>query len=484
MTNIGKVYSVSKIVVQIEGLSNAVLGQTVEFKDNIKGFIVSLNEDDVDVILLSDNYDNILEGDTVKINEQIFSIPTHKGLLGRIINSLGEPLDNRVLNTNKKNPIFFNKIPQIYERRMIDQQICTGIMSIDSMIPIGKGQNLSIFGDRKTGKTAIAIDTIINQKKINDAAGNNESQKLYCIYVTIGKRKKEIAEIVKKLKEHDAMKYTIIVMASASDPIGMQYIAPFSGCTIGEYFRDNKMNALIIYDDLTNHAIATRTMDRCLGIKGGIEDYSNRISHIYASLLEKSANMSVNRGSGSLTSLPIIETTNGAVQRYIPNNLISITDGQIFLETDLFNQGIRPAINVGLSVSRAGGYAQIKSMKQVAGNLKLELAQYRELAAFSQFASDLDEATRNQLNRGQRVVELLKQKRYNVLMIEEQIILIFALNQGYLDNLSLDNFQKSINNILSSFRKEKRILNSLNKTKNLDNSLKNRIIRQLEKNLN
>ena len=455
--NEGTVVSLTDGIARIYGITDALQGEMLEFPNNIYGLALNLERDSVGAVILGD-YKSISEGDTVKCTGNILEVPVGEGLLGRVVNSLGEPIDNNgPITSEKKSPI--EKIaPGVIERKSVDQPVQTGLKSIDAMVPIGRGQRELIIGDRQTGKTAVAIDAIINQKDTG----------VKCIYVAIGQKASSIAAVVRKLEEHDALKHTIIVAASASDSAAMQYIAPYSGCAMGEYFRDSGQDALIVYDDLTKQAWAYRQVSLLLKRPPGREAYPGDVFYLHSRLLERSArineaaveditNGKVKGQTGSLTALPIIETQAGDVSAFVPTNVISITDGQIFLETDLFNAGIRPAINAGLSVSRVGGAAQTKIIKKLGGGVRLALAQYRELAAFSQFASDLDEATRKQLERGKRVTELMKQAQYSPLSVADMAISLFAANEGYLDEVALDKiiaFEKSLHEFSSEKHSE------------------------------
>lgn len=431
----GHVLSVGDGIARVYGLDNVQAGELVEFSSGVRGMALNLELDNVGVVLFGNDQD-IKEGDQVKRTKTIVDTPVGKGLLGRVVDALGNPIDGKGPLTEVTRGLVEVKAPGIIKRKSVHEPMQTGIKAIDSLVPIGRGQRELIIGDRQTGKTSIAIDTIINQKHVNQSS--DESKKLYCIYVAIGQKKSSVARIVKTLQDAGAMDYTIVVSATASDPAPMQYLAPYTGCAMGEYFRDHGMHALIIYDDLSKHAVAYRQMSLLLRRPPGREAYPGDVFYLHSRLLERAAKLDDAYGAGSLTALPIIETQAGDVSAYIPTNVISITDGQIFLETDLFYKGIRPAINVGLSVSRVGSAAQVKGMKQVAGRIKLELAQYREMAAFSQFAADLDAATQKLLARGARLTELLKQPQYTPLSVAEQIISIFAGVRGYLDNISTE----------------------------------------------
>ena len=432
MAEVGQVLSVRDGVAIIYGLDNVQAGEMVEFTSGIKGMALNLNTDSVGVVIFGDDR-MVREGETVRRTKAIVDVPVGKGLLGRVVDALGNPIDGKGEIDSNERSLVEVKAPGIIARKSVHEPVQTGIKSIDALIPIGRGQRELIIGDRQTGKTAIAIDTILNQRPTNQAAGTNDSAKMFCIYVAIGQKRSTVAQVVKKLEENGAMAYTIVVAATASDPAPLQFLAPYTGCAMGEYFRNNGMHATIIYDDLSKQAVAYRQMSLLLRRPPGREAYPGDVFYIHSRLLERAAKMSDAMGAGSLTALPIIETQAGDVSAYIPTNVISITDGQIFLETELFYKGIRPAVNVGLSVSRVGSAAQIKAMKQVAGSIKLELAQYREMAAFSQFGSDLDPATQKLLARGQRLTELLKQPQYSPLLVEEQVCVIYAGVKGHLD---------------------------------------------------
>ncbi len=427
----GKVISVADGIAQVYGLKNVMAGEIVEFENGEKGMALNLEESSVGVVILGKGND-ITEGFSVKREGKLLKVPVGDAVVGRVVNPLGEPIDSKGQIEATEYRFVEEKAPGIMARKSVHEPLQTGLKAIDALVPIGRGQRELIIGDRQTGKTTVAIDTIINQK----------GQDVICIYVAIGQKQSTVAQVVKKLEEYGAMEYTIVVNAGASDSAALQYLAPYSGVTMGEYFRDNSKHALIVYDDLSKHAVAYREMSLILRRPPGREAYPGDVFYLHSRLLERAAKLSDELGAGSLTALPIIETQAGDVSAYIPTNVISITDGQIFLETDLFNSGIRPAINVGLSVSRVGGAAQIKAIKQVAGTLRLDLAQYRELQAFAQFASDLDEASRNQLERGQRMVEVLKQPPYSPLPVENQVVIIFAGANGYLDDVDVENVTK------------------------------------------
>jgi F-type H+-transporting ATPase subunit alpha len=424
---VGTVVTLGDGIARVHGLDKVMAGELLSFPHDIAGIAMNLEEDQVGVVLLGE-YTEIKEGDEVKRTGRIMSVPVGDGMIGRVVNSLGQPIDDRGPIASDKFIALERLAPGVIDRQPVREPMATGLKAIDSMIPIGRGQRELIIGDRQTGKTAVAIDTIINSK------GND----LICIYCAIGQKRSSIAQVVKLLSDYGAMDYTIVVAASASEPAPMQYIAPYSACAMGEYFRDNGKHALVIYDDLSKHAASYREISLLLRRPPGREAYPGDVFYLHSRLLERAAKMSDANGGGSLTALPVIETQAGDVSAYIPTNVISITDGQIYLETDLFNQGVRPAVNVGLSVSRVGGSAQIKAMRQVAGTLKLDLAQYRELAAFAQFGSDLDKATQQQLNRGQRLVEVLKQKQFSPLPFSKQILIIFAGTNGFLDDLPVE----------------------------------------------
>ena len=427
----GKVISVADGVARVYGLKNVMASEMVEFENGEKGLAQNLEESSVGVVILGKS-DNIVEGTSVKRLGKLLRVPVGDALIGRVVNSLGEPLDAKGPIDATESRFIEEKAKGIMARKSVHEPLQTGIKAIDALVPIGRGQRELIIGDRQTGKTTVAVDTIINQK----------GQDVICIYVAIGQKQSTVAQVVKKLEEYGAMDYTIVVAANASDPAALQYLAPYAGVTMGEYFRDNSRHALIIYDDLSKHAVAYREMSLILRRPPGREAYPGDVFYLHSRLLERASKLNDKLGAGSLTALPIIETQAGDVSAYIPTNVISITDGQIFLETDLFNSGVRPAINVGLSVSRVGGSAQIKAIKKVAGTLRLELAQYRELQAFSQFASDLDESSRKQLERGQRMVEVLKQPPYNPLPVENQVVLIYAGSNGYLDDIPASEVSK------------------------------------------
>ena len=484
VSEVGQVLSVGDGIARIYGLDNVQAGEMVEFSDGSKGMALNLEKDNVGVVIFGDDR-AIKEGDTVKRTGSIVDVPVGKELLGRVVDGLGNPIDGKgVLDKGLKRNRVEVKAPGIIPRRSVSEPVQTGLKAIDSLIPIGRGQRELIIGDRQTGKTAVAIDTIINQKEINQSG--DEKQKLYCIYVAIGQKRSTVAQIVKTLEDAGAMEYTTIVAATASDPAPLQFLAPYTGCTIGEYFRDNGMHALIIYDDLSKQAVAYRQMSLLLRRPPGREAYPGDVFYLHSRLLERAAKLNDENGGGSLTALPIIETQAGDVSAYIPTNVISITDGQIFLETELFNQGIRPAVNVGLSVSRVGSAAQTKAMKKVAGSIKLELAQYREMAAFAQFGSDLDASTQKLLNRGSKLTELLKQKQYSPMSVAEQVVSVFCGVKGYLDDIELKDISEFENKILAKCNSENpEILNTIKKTGKLEEEtekLLEKIIEELKKN--
>jgi len=451
----------------------------VEFSGGIKGMALNLESDNVGVVIFGDDR-TIKEGDVVKRTGAIVDSPVGKNLLGRVVDALGNPIDGKGdLDKKLKRARVDVKAPGIIPRQSVNQPMQTGLKAIDSLIPIGRGQRELIIGDRQTGKTAVAIDTIINQKEINKSG--EEKDKLYCIYVAIGQKRSTVAQIVKSLEDAGAMEYTTIVSATASDPAPLQFLAPYTGCTMGEYFRDNGMHALIIYDDLSKQAVAYRQMSLLLRRPPGREAYPGDVFYLHSRLLERAAKLNESKGGGSLTALPIIETQAGDVSAYIPTNVISITDGQIFLETELFNQGIRPAVNVGLSVSRVGSAAQTKAMKKVAGSIKLELAQYREMAAFAQFGSDLDASTQKLLNRGSKLTELLKQDQYSPMPVAQQVIEVFSGVKGFLDDVELNNIknvEKKIYEEIKSSNPE--IIDSINNTGKLEEEVEKKLTSIIE----
>jgi F-type H+-transporting ATPase subunit alpha len=444
VSEVGQVLSVGDGIARIHGLDNVQAGEMVEFSNGIKGMALNLEADNVGVVIFGTDAE-IKEGDIVKRTGTIVDVPVGKGLLGRVVDGLGNPIDGKGPIIAESRSRVEVKAPGIIPRKSVHEPVQTGLKALDALVPVGRGQRELIIGDRQTGKSAIAIDTFINQKQAN--AGDDESKKLYCVYVAIGQKRSTVAQIVRTLEENGAMEYTIVVAATASEPAPLQFLAPYTGCAMGEYFRDNGMHAVIVYDDLSKQAVAYRQMSLLLRRPPGREAYPGDVFYLHSRLLERAAKMNDDNGNGSLTALPIIETQAGDVSAYIPTNVISITDGQIFLETDLFYQGVRPAINVGLSVSRVGSAAQTKAMKKVAGSIKLELAQYREMAAFAQFGSDLDASTQRLLNRGARLTELLKQAQFSPLPFEEQVVSIFAGVNGHLDAVpvaSVSRFESSL----------------------------------------
>jgi len=473
-TNVGTVREIGDGVARIEGLSGAMLNEMLEFSEGLYGLALNLEETEVGAIILGD-YTKIREGDEVKTTGRLLQVPVGKSLLGRVVDALGQPIDDKgPVQSEQFYPV--EKIaPGIIKRKSVSQPVQTGIMAIDAMIPIGRGQRELIIGDRATGKTTIAIDTIINQARINkaaEAAGDPDFRPLYSIYVAVGQKNANIARVVKTLEAEDALKYTIVISAPASDSATNQYIAPFAGAAMGEWFMDNGMDALIVFDDLSKHAVAYRQVSLLLKRPSGREAYPGDVFYLHSRLLERSARLNESSGNGSLTALPIIETQAGDVSAYIPTNVISITDGQIYLETDLFYQGIRPAISVGLSVSRVGSAAQIKAMKQVAGKIKGDLAQFRELQAFAQFGSDLDAKTKAQLERGQRIVELFKQQQYSPIPVELQAAVIFAMQHGYLDEIAVDkvkDYQAKLEDFLTT-RKDA-VLGKIRAKKSIDDEV-------------
>ena len=449
VAEVGQVLSVGDGIARVYGLDNVQAGEMVEFPGGIKGMALNLEIDNVGIVIFGDDRD-IKEGDTVKRTGAIVDVPVGTGLLGRVVDGLGNPVDGKGPIEAAERARVEVKAPGIIPRRSVHEPMQTGLKALDALVPIGRGQRELIIGDRQTGKTAVAIDTFINQKEVN--AAEDPATKLHCIYVAVGQKRSTVAQIVKTLEENGAMDYSIVVAATASDPAPLQFLAPYTGCTMGEYFRDNGMHAVIVYDDLSKQAVSYRQMSLLLRRPPGREAYPGDVFYLHSRLLERAAKMNEEHGAGSLTALPIIETQANDVSAYIPTNVISITDGQIFLETNLFYKGIRPAINVGLSVSRVGSAAQVKAMRQVAGSIKLELAQYRELEAFSQFASDLDAATQRQLARGARLTELLKQDQYAPLSMEEQVVSIFAGVNGYLDGIEVRDVTRFEAQYLDSIR--------------------------------
>ncbi|MGB0496759.1 MAG: F0F1 ATP synthase subunit alpha [Rubricella sp.] len=451
VAEVGRVLSVGDGIARVHGLDNVQAGEMVEFPGGIRGMALNLEVDNVGVVIFGSDA-SIKEGDTVKRTKSIVDVPVGKGLLGRVVDALGNPLDGKGPIDASERRVADVKAPGIIPRKSVHEPMATGLKAVDALIPIGRGQRELIIGDRQTGKTAVALDAVLNQKSYNDAAGDDESKKLYCVYIAVGQKRSTVAQLVKKLEETGAMDYSIVVAATASDPAPMQYLAPYSATAMAEFFRDNGMHALAIYDDLSKQAVAYRQMSLLLRRPPGREAYPGDVFYLHSRLLERSAKLNEDNGAGSLTALPIIETQGGDVSAFIPTNVISITDGQIFLETELFYQGIRPAVNTGLSVSRVGSSAQTKAMKSVAGSIKLELAQYREMAAFAQFGSDLDAATQRLLNRGARLTELLKQAQYSPLTNAEQVCVIYAGTHGYLDKLPVSKVKAFENGLLSHLR--------------------------------
>ena len=473
VAEVGQVLSVGDGIARIHGLDKVQAGEMVEFPGGIKGMALNLETDNVGVVIFGDDR-NIREGDTVKRTGAIVDVPVGKGLLGRVVDGLGNPIDGKGPIEDAERMRVEVKAPGIIPRKSVHEPVQTGLKAIDSLIPVGRGQRELIIGDRQTGKTAVIIDTILNQKAANE--GDNEAEKLYCVYVAVGQKRSTVAQLVKTLEDNDAMKYSIVVAATASEPAPLQFLAPYTGCTMGEYFRDNSMHACIFYDDLSKQAVAYRQMSLLLRRPPGREAYPGDVFYLHSRLLERAAKMGDNAGNGSLTALPVIETQAGDVSAYIPTNVISITDGQIFLETELFYKGIRPAVNVGLSVSRVGSAAQVKAMKQVAGSIKLELAQYREMAAFAQFASDLDASTQRLLARGARLTELLKQPQYQPLAVEEQVIVIYAGVNGYTDGIGVSDVTRFEAQLLAAIRdKGTDILNIIREEKALSDDTEGKL---------
>ncbi len=470
VSEVGQVLSVGDGIARVHGLDNVQAGEMVEFANGIKGMALNLEADNVGIVIFGAD-SGIKEGDVVKRTGTIVDVPVGKGLLGRVVDGLGNPIDGKGPIQYEQRMRVEKKAPGIIPRTSVHEPVQTGLKALDALVPVGRGQRELIIGDRQTGKTAVAIDTFINQKDAN--AGDDENQKLYCIYVAVGQKRSTVAQIVRALEENGAMEYSIVIAATASEPAPLQYLAPYTGVTMGEYFRDNGMHAVIVYDDLSKQAVAYRQMSLLLRRPPGREAYPGDVFYLHSRLLERAAKLNKDNGSGSLTALPIIETQAGDVSAYIPTNVISITDGQIFLETDLFYQGVRPAINVGLSVSRVGSAAQTKAMKKVAGSIKLELAQYREMAAFAQFGSDLDASTQKLLNRGARLTELLKQPQFSPLPFEEQVVSIFSGVNGYLDGIPADQVVRFEQALLSDFRANRtEILADIRATKDLSDATK------------
>ena len=469
VSEVGQVLTVGDGIARVYGLDNVQAGEMVQFSEGTKGMALNLETENVGVVIFGDD-SKIKEGDIVKRTGSIVDVAVGKSLLGRVVDGLGNPIDGKgPIDKKAERKRVEIKAPGIIPRKSVNEPMQTGLKAIDSLIPVGRGQRELIIGDRQTGKTAIAIDTIINQKEINKS--NDESKKLYCIYVAIGQKRSSVAQIVKTLEEAGAMEYTIVVAATASDPAPLQFLAPYTGCTMGEYFRDNGMHALIVYDDLSKQAVAYRQMSLLLRRPPGREAFPGDVFYLHSRLLERAAKLNDKHGGGSLTALPIIETQASDVSAYIPTNVISITDGQIFLETELFYKGVRPAVNVGISVSRVGSAAQNNVMKEVSGSIELELAQYREMAAFAQFGSDLDLATQKLLNRGSKLTELLKQDQYSPLKVEEQVVSIFSGVKGFLDDVELNQIKSFEKKLLSKIKSEAPdILNNIKSSGKIDES--------------
>ncbi|MDH3665630.1 MAG: F0F1 ATP synthase subunit alpha [Paracoccaceae bacterium] len=449
VSEIGRVLSVGDGIARVYGLDQVQAGEMVEFPGGIRGMALNLESDNVGIVIFGDDRD-IKEGDTVKRTGAIVDVPAGKALLGRVVDALGNPIDGKGAIEGEERRVADVKAPGIIPRKSVHEPMATGLKAIDSLIPIGRGQRELIIGDRQTGKTAVALDAILNQKSVNDT--DDESKKLYCVYVAVGQKRSTVAQLVKKLEETGAIEYSIVVASTASEPAPMQFLAPYAACAMAEYFRDNGMHALIIYDDLSKQAVSYRQMSLLLRRPPGREAYPGDVFYLHSRLLERAAKLNEDNGAGSITALPVIETQGGDVSAFIPTNVISITDGQIFLETELFYQGIRPAVNVGLSVSRVGSSAQTSAMKSVAGSIKLELAQYREMAAFAQFGSDLDAATQRLLNRGARLTELLKQPQYSPLTNAEQVCVIYSGTQGYLDDMAIGDIGRFEQALLAELR--------------------------------
>ena len=471
---VGQVLAVGDGIARVYGLDNVQAGEMVEFPGGIKGMTLNLETDNVGIVIFGED-SGIKEGDTVKRTNAIVDVPVGKELLGRVTDGLGNAIDGKGDLGTSERRLAEMKAPGIISRRSVHEPVQTGLKAIDSLIPIGRGQRELIIGDRQTGKTAVILDTIINQKKINDAAADDKD-KLFCVYVAVGQKRSTVAQVVKTLADYGALEYTIIVAATASDPAPTQFLAPYTGCAMGEWFRDNGMHAVIFYDDLSKQAVAYRQMSLLLRRPPGREAYPGDVFYLHSRLLERAAKLNEGSGSGSLTALPVVETQANDVSAYIPTNVISITDGQIFLETDLFYQGIRPALNVGISVSRVGSAAQIKAMKQVSGSIKLDLAQYREMRAFAQFASDLDPATQKLLARGERLTELLKQPQYRPVPVEEQVVVIFAGTNGYLDNFAVRDLGRFESSMLGAMRERvPHILSGIRDEKQLTDAIKDKL---------
>ena len=479
ISEVGTVLKVGDGVAQVYGLDNVQAGEMVEFTGGVQGMALNLEEDNVGIVIFGDDR-GIKEGDTVKRTQKIVEVPVGKGLLGRVVDALGNPIDGKGPIQSSESSRIEVKAPGIIPRQSVSEPMQTGLKALDSLVPVGRGQRELIIGDRQTGKTAVAIDTIINQKEINQS--DDESKKLYCIYVAIGQKRSTVAQVVKTLEENGAMEYTIVVAASASDPAPLQFLAPYAGCSMGEFFRDNGMHGLIVYDDLSKQAVAYRQMSLLLRRPPGREAFPGDVFYLHSRLLERAAKMNDENGGGSLTALPVIETQAGEVSAFIPTNVISITDGQIFLETELFFSGIRPAINVGLSVSRVGSAAQTKAMKKVAGKIKLELAQYREMAAFSQFASDLDASTKQLLARGERLTELLKQDQYVPMSVADQVLSLYSGVRGFLDKIEISKITDFQVKFLEGLRADHSdIFDEINNTGNFSDESDKKIEDYLEK---
>jgi F-type H+-transporting ATPase subunit alpha len=478
VSEVGQVLSVGDGIARVYGLDQVQAGEMVEFPGGIKGMALNLESDNVGVVIFGSDA-SIKEGDTVKRTGDIVDVPVGKGLLGRVVDALGNPIDGKGPIESDERRLVEVKAPGIIPRKSVHEPMQTGLKALDALVPVGRGQRELIIGDRQTGKTAVAIDTFINQKEINQ--GDDESKKLYCIYVAVGQKRSSVAQIVKTLEDNGAMEYSIVVAATASEPAPLQFLAPYAGCTMGEYFRDNGMHAVIVYDDLTKQAVAYRQMSLLLRRPPGREAYPGDVFYLHSRLLERAAKMNEDNGLGSMTALPVIETQANDVSAYIPTNVISITDGQIFLETDLFYKGVRPAINVGLSVSRVGSAAQVKAMKKVAGTIKLDLAQYREMEAFAQFGSDLDASTQQLLKRGVRLTELLKQNQYVPMAVEEQVVSIFAGVRGHLDSIEVDQIGRFEQELLNDIRANKpEILSSIKESGDMSGDVEKQLSEHVE----
>jgi F-type H+/Na+-transporting ATPase subunit alpha len=478
VSEVGTVLSVGDGIARIHGLDQVQAGEMIEFANGVQGMALNLEADNVGAVIFGSDAE-IREGDSVKRTQTIVDVPVGKALLGRVVDALGNPIDGKGPIATTERRLVEQKAPGIIPRQSVSEPVQTGLKALDALVPVGRGQRELIIGDRQTGKSAVAIDTFINQKELN--AGTDESKKLYCIYVAVGQKRSTVAQIVRQLEENGAMEYTIVVAATASEPAPLQYLAPYTGAAMGEFFRDNGMHAVIVYDDLSKQAVAYRQMSLLLRRPPGREAYPGDVFYLHSRLLERAAKMSDANGGGSLTALPIIETQAGDVSAYIPTNVISITDGQIFLETELFYQGIRPAINVGLSVSRVGGAAQTKAMKKVAGSMKLDLAQYREMAAFAQFGSDLDAATQKLLNRGARLTELLKQRQFSPMPVEEQVVSIYAGTNGFLDTIPTNRVNDYEEQMLSYMRHEHgETLKTIRETGKFEDDVRDKVRAALE----